>query len=191
MYPPFYRFIGKTKVLNNSCNQFVSNFYPQSINIFCRVPEWIRNVQMIPCFSARLRWKRGWKSCMANSKDWRSENVNMIGLNCNVVKKVATPPPPPPFLHQPPPLSGLSPLSSKQFRTPPKWLNFWNVLPPLYKMGGGGESNCVCFKWSVKKHCVAKISQRTWETFLYENKSNSFSKLLVWYITRNISVFCL
>ena len=29
--PTFYRFIGKAKVLNNSCNQFVSNSYPQSI----------------------------------------------------------------------------------------------------------------------------------------------------------------
>ena len=29
--PTFHRFIGKTKVLGNSCNQFVYNFYPQSI----------------------------------------------------------------------------------------------------------------------------------------------------------------
>ena len=31
-----------------------------------------------------------------------------------------------------PPFSGLSPLSSKKFCTPPpsKWLNFWKVLPP-------------------------------------------------------------
>ena len=29
--PTFHRFIEKTKVLNNSCNQFVCNFYPQSI----------------------------------------------------------------------------------------------------------------------------------------------------------------
>ena len=29
--PTFHRFIEKAKVLNNSCNQFVSNFYPQSI----------------------------------------------------------------------------------------------------------------------------------------------------------------
>ena len=29
--PTFHRFIRKTKVLNNSCNQFVYNFYPQSI----------------------------------------------------------------------------------------------------------------------------------------------------------------
>ena len=29
--PTFHRFIGKTKVLNNSCNHFVYNFYPQSI----------------------------------------------------------------------------------------------------------------------------------------------------------------
>ena len=31
--PTFHRSIGKTKVLNNSCNQFVYNFYPQSILI--------------------------------------------------------------------------------------------------------------------------------------------------------------
>ena len=29
--PTFHRFTGKTKVLNNSCNQFVCNFYPQII----------------------------------------------------------------------------------------------------------------------------------------------------------------
>ena len=31
--PTFHRSIGKTKELNNSCNQFVYNFYPQSILI--------------------------------------------------------------------------------------------------------------------------------------------------------------
>ena len=31
--PTFHMSIGKTKVLNNSCNQFVYNFYPQSILI--------------------------------------------------------------------------------------------------------------------------------------------------------------
>ena len=35
---------------------------------------------MIPGFSTRVGWERGWKSCMANSKDWRSENVNAIEL---------------------------------------------------------------------------------------------------------------
>ena len=29
--PTFYRSFGKTKVMNNSCNQFVYHFYPQSI----------------------------------------------------------------------------------------------------------------------------------------------------------------
>ena len=29
--PTFHRFIGKIKVLNNSWNRFVYNFYPQSI----------------------------------------------------------------------------------------------------------------------------------------------------------------
>ena len=31
--PTFHRSIGKAKVLNNSCNQFVYNFYLQSILI--------------------------------------------------------------------------------------------------------------------------------------------------------------
>ena len=29
--PTFHRFPRKTKVLNNSCNQFVYHFYPQSV----------------------------------------------------------------------------------------------------------------------------------------------------------------
>ena len=93
----------------------------KAVSIFCRLPEWIRNVLMIARFSTRLGWECGWKCCMANSKDWRSENLNAIELSCEVVKKVATPP----FLHQPPPtpplhcsFSGLSPHSSKTFCTP-------------------------------------------------------------------------
>ena len=46
---------------------------------------------MTPGFSTRLWWECGWKSCMAYSKDWRSENINVIELNCKVVKKVAAP----------------------------------------------------------------------------------------------------
>ena len=53
---------------------------------------------------------------------------------------MATPPPPPP------PFSGLSPLPSKRFHSPHKWLNFWKVLhpsPPLIRgvptMRGEGE----------------------------------------------------
>ena len=34
----------------------------KAVNIFCRLPEWIRNVQMIPGFSTRLGWERGWIS---------------------------------------------------------------------------------------------------------------------------------
>ena len=68
----------------------------KAVSIFCRLPQWIRNVQMIPGISTRLWWEPGWKSCMANSEDWRSKNVNVIELNCKVVKKVATSP----FLHR-------------------------------------------------------------------------------------------
>ena len=41
-------------------------FRNKAVNIFCRLPEWIRNVQMIPGFRTRLGWEPGWKSCMAN-----------------------------------------------------------------------------------------------------------------------------
>ena len=34
----------------------------KAVSIFCRLPKWIRNVQMIPGFSIRLGWERGWKS---------------------------------------------------------------------------------------------------------------------------------
>ena len=42
----FRRFIWKTKVLNNSCNQFVCNFYPQSILLLeeCLQKWWNTNL---------------------------------------------------------------------------------------------------------------------------------------------------
>ena len=46
----------------------------KAFNIFCRLPKWIRNAQMIPGFRTRLEWERGWKSCIVSSKDWRSKN---------------------------------------------------------------------------------------------------------------------
>ena len=30
----------------------------KAVNIFCRLPEWTRNVQMIPCFSTLKTWMR-------------------------------------------------------------------------------------------------------------------------------------
>ena len=103
---------------------------------------------MIPGFSTRRGWERGWKSYMANSKDWRSKNVNAIKLNCNVVKKVATPPPPPPptlppFLHQSPLLKVYLSFLTKN-AIPPKWLNFCKVGGGGGG-GGGGRSNYVGF----------------------------------------------
>ena len=96
------------------------NCFKKAVNIFCRLPEWIRNVQMIPGFSTRLdERERGWKSCMVNSKDWRSENVNMTELNCKVVKKVATPP----FLHQPP-FQVYPPFLAKNFIPSPQVTQF-------------------------------------------------------------------
>ena len=93
------------------------NCFKKAVNILCRLPEWIRNVQMIPGFSTRLGWERGWRSFMANSKDWRSENVNMIELNCKVVKKWQ-PSPPPPISTSAPPFQVYPPILAKNFVPP-------------------------------------------------------------------------
>ena len=54
-----------------------------------------------------------------------TQYINVIELNCKVIKKVAIPSPPISTSTPPPPFSGLSPLSRKKFRTPPpKGLNF-------------------------------------------------------------------
>ena len=86
--------------------------FNKAVNIFCRLTEWIRNVLIITGFNTRLGWERGWKSCLANSKDWRSENVNAIELNCKAVKKVAIP-----YFYINLPSSGLFLLSSKKVCT--------------------------------------------------------------------------
>ena len=101
---------------------------------------------MIPGFSTRRGWERGWergwKSCMANSKDWRPENVNAIEQNCKVVKKVATLP----FLHQlSPPFSGLSPLSSKKNCTPPQVTQFLEGPTPHPPLKEGGFQLWPCY----------------------------------------------
>ena len=73
----------------------------------------------------------------------------------------------------------------------------------------------LCFKWSVKKHCVANILQGIWMIFLYENNCNynsykfSYKSTLISFfsfrrnqkqesniyqegdlVTRNIYLFC-
>ena len=69
------------------------------------------------------------------------QTVNVIELNCKVIKKVATPT----FLHPPPPpFSGLSPLSRKTFCTPsPQVTQFLEGPTPSpligVGVGGGGE----------------------------------------------------
>ena len=72
-----------------------------------------------------------------------THTVNVIELNCKIIKKVAIPP----FLHQPPSFSGLSCLSSKKFRTPPSQvtqsLEDPTPHPPLMRgrQGGGGSNH--------------------------------------------------
>ena len=128
------------------------NCFKKAVNIFGRLPEWIRNVKMIPGFSTRPDERgRGWKSCMANSKDWRSDNVNMIERNCKVVKKVATP-----HFYINPPLSVLSPLSSKKIRTPSSDSISGRSSPPFNREGGSN------YDWSLNLffQCC------TWDDFL-------------------------
>ena len=57
------------------------NCFKEVVNIFCRPPEWIRNVQMIPGFSTR--WECGWKSCMANPEDNTITDPIVIAENFN------------------------------------------------------------------------------------------------------------
>ena len=45
--PTFHRPIRKTKVLNNSCNQFVYNFYPQCILILEECLQKLQNANLI------------------------------------------------------------------------------------------------------------------------------------------------
>ena len=128
------------------------NCFKKAVKIFCRLPEWIRNVQMIPGFSTRLGWERGWKSCMANSKDWRSENVNMmIELNCKVVKKVATPQPFQVYL----------PFLAKNFVPHPIDSNFGRSYSPAFNKGeGGGFQLCSNVSDDALEDKVINISQK-------------------------------
>ena len=83
-------------------------------------------------------------------------------LNCKVIKIVATPP----FLHQPPPFQVYPPFLAKNFVSPPKWLNFWKVLPlphPLIRGEGGKGSNYVDRHW----HWYLYWLKETISSFLY------------------------
>ena len=82
----------------------------------------------MPGFGTRLGWERGRKSCMDNSNDWRSKNVNVIELNCKVVKKVA------------------KALSSKNVCTPASDPISGRSYPPFFNKGGGGR---VPTMWSI------------------------------------------
>ena len=105
---------------------------------------------MIPGFSKRLGWERGWKSCMANLK---TEDPKMqMQLKWTIKwKKVATPP----FLHQPP--SFLSPLSSKKFLYPPSDSIFGRSYPPPPLIRGGG--------FQLWRYYVHVISVFEWSLF--------------------------
>ena len=70
---------------------------------------------------------------MANSKDRRSENVNVIELYCKVVKKVATP------ISTSTPVSCLFPLPSKNFHTPSPQVTQFLEGPTLPFNSGEGE----------------------------------------------------
>ena len=96
----------------------------KGVNFFCRLPEWIRNKKMIQGFRTRLGRECGWKPCMANSKDWRFEDpkgnltfpthtVNVIELNCKVVKKWQAP-----HFYINPPFQVYPPFLAKSFVSP-------------------------------------------------------------------------
>ena len=52
--------------------------------------------------------------------------VNVIELNCKVIKKLQ-----PPISTSTPPFLVYPPFLAKNFVPTPKWLNFWKVVPPI------------------------------------------------------------
>ena len=78
-----------------------------------------------------IKDEEGWK-------DWRSENVNVIELNCKVVKKVATP-----HFYINPPFQVYSPFLAKNFVPLPQVTQFLEVpTPPPFNKEGGGFLLC-------------------------------------------------
>ena len=105
------------KILGKGWENFYTIAFKKQSTFFVDYENGSEMYKWYQVLAQGLMKENGWKSCMTNWKDWRSENVNLIELNCKVVKKVATP-----HFCINPPFSGLSPLSSKKFCTP---------LPPL------------------------------------------------------------
>ena len=70
---------------------------------------------------------------MDENLEWLTQNTEDQKSNCKVIKKWQRPP----FLHQPPPFTGLSPLSSKKIRTTPSDSIFGRPKPPFNKRGKG------------------------------------------------------
>ena len=103
-------------------------------------------------------------------------------------------PHPSPFLHQPP-FSGLSPHSSKKFHTLPKWLNFWEVLPPYPPPTMPCDLlqilNCECdllFNCKAIKlvtYTVCMCLDRSWYTVWYVRNTKRSNYLAnCWLITK-------
>ena len=96
--------------------------------------------------------------------------VNVIELNCKIINKGAPPSPPfsglsPPFLEK-----NLSPTP------PPKWLNFWKVLPCPFN-----KSVCVCVCVCVWGGGVPTML-RLWKPFFFRfNFSLVFNFILSFY----------
>ena len=76
------------------------------------------------------------------------------------IKQVATPS----FLHQLPPFSGLSPLSSKVFGTSPKWINFSYSPHPFNKGEGFQLCNVKFFGPNLPKYWILGSEFQTFKS---------------------------
>ena len=121
---------------------------------------------MILGFSTRLGWGREWKSCMANSKDWRSEKLNAIELNCNVVKKVTTP------LFQ-----VYTPFLAKNFVPPPSDAIYGRSYPPSPFNKGRGPTmtiqlliRVITSKGTTTEQCFKILSLEGFSNLIIEAK---------------------
>ena len=113
-------------------------------------------------------------------KDWRSENVNAIKLNCKVVKKVRSPLTTHFCINSP--FSGLSPFSSKKF-CHPQVNQFLEGAASPFNKGVGVEGRvfqlCIIFKLICSSLKKKESTGIFWQTIWILCCSKHCHKLLV------------
>ena len=135
---------------NSHLHNYNKNYHPHLSSRKCDLHMCSRNLNCITATETVTYLIATERSCMAKSKDWRSENANGIELNCKVVNIVATSPPspappPPPNSTSTPPFQVYTPILPKNFIPHPSNSIFGRFYPPSPGWGGGVQLCKVLF----------------------------------------------